>query len=211
MKLDTLRNLVFVHTNDEVKAFLSVLTPLLKAACANAGLPRIDHGVVIDNTAIKFATGKIKYDPARGKESTYVYRIAFNEAVDYYREFFKRNAGWEDGAKEALPDPNEDAPKSARLDTQTVVAEALRRLYTSERDCSQEALEIIVRYVILGEQREDLARIYGRTPDNISLVKTRLLPKLQRHFREAMREDWRGTLRLSSISLDFLKPFLPWI
>ena len=211
MKLDNLRNLVFVHTNDEIKAFLAVFTPLIKAACANAGLPRIDHGVVIDNTAIKYATGRIKYDPARGKEGTYVYRIAFNEAVDYYREFFKRSAGLEDEAKEALPDPDEDAPESARLDTQTAVAEALRRLYARERDCGQEALEIIVRYVILGEQREDLSRIYGRTPDNISLVKTRLLPKLQRHFREVMHEDWRGALRLSPISLDFLKPLLPWI
>ena len=113
MKLDNLQNLVFVHTNDEVKAFLAVFTPLIKAACANAGLPRIDHGVVIDNTAIKFATGRINYNPACGKEGTYVYRVAFNEAVDYYREFFKRTAGREDEAKEALPPtPTRTRPKA---------------------------------------------------------------------------------------------------
>ena len=115
MKLDVLQNLVFVHTNDEIKAFLSVFAPLIKAACANASLQGIEHGVVIDNTVIKFATGKIKYDPARGKESTYVYSIAFNGAIDYYRKFFKRNADWEDEAKKMFPDPSVNAPLSARL------------------------------------------------------------------------------------------------
>ena len=202
----------FIHNNDEVSSFKARITSIGHVASFKAGLPSIDYGVVIDNLAIKYATGKLAFDPTRGvKESTYLYRIAFNEACDYRRRFYDRSVGWEKDKKETLPDPIEDLPKSARLDTQVVAAEALRRVFAHERDCNRQTLEITVRYAILGEPREELARVYGRAPDNISLIKTRLLPKLQRHFREVMREDRTGTLKLSTTNLDFLKPFLPWI
>ena len=70
---------------------------------------------------------KIEYDPTCGvKESTYIYRIAYDDAVAYRRKFYDRSVGRETDEKETLPDPK-DLPKNARLDTQVVAAEALCR------------------------------------------------------------------------------------
>ena len=209
MQETNLQNLTFVHTNSEIKTWLDKLKPTIIMGCINAKLPSIDFRCVISNVAIKYATGKIKYDPTRGaKESTHLYRIAYNEACDYRRKFYDRSVGFEEGEKERIPDTVKFAPTSARLDVHFLVREALNRL---ARECVQESLEILVRSVILQEKREELAQIYGKQPDYISLVKTRYHQRLQHHFRAALREDRQGVLKPSANRIEFLKPFLPWI
>ena len=71
-------------------------------------------------------------------------------------------------------------------------------------------MEILVRFVLNGEKREELAEEYGVESDYISLVKTRYLPRLQKLVCEVKREDEEGNLRLSNTDISFLKPYLNW-
>ena len=93
MKLDALQNLVFVHTNDEVKAFIERFHDTMMRACSIMPYSQKsekgdqDRLMVISQCAIKYGLGKLKLDPALGDEAAerYVFKVARRIAIDLFR------------------------------------------------------------------------------------------------------------------------------
>ena len=73
--------------NEQVKQFLNENRQVIYSACRSKGLRRSDWEIVENSMAIKFAQGKIQYNPERGvKRTTYIYAIARNTAIDLFKK-----------------------------------------------------------------------------------------------------------------------------
>lgn len=105
-------------------------------------------------------------------------------------------------------DEHDDYSHAVAGDKQVIGEKALRRLTSETRDKTK--VEILVRSVLNGEKREELAEEYGVEGDYVSPVKTRYLPRLQKLVGEVMKEDEEGKLTLSNTDISYLKPYLNW-
>ena len=77
----------FVHTDSEIVRFIEDYKLIIYKACKDAWLRKCDWEIVESDMAIKFAQGRIEYDPTRGvKASSYYYKIAWNCAKDQIRK-----------------------------------------------------------------------------------------------------------------------------
>ena len=94
----------------------------------------------------------------------------------------------------------------ASADEKFVVTEALKRLVAEMHDKTK--AEILVRFAINAETREDVARAYRVSPDYVSLVKTRYITRLQNFVRDVMKADEAGRLKLSDTDICFLHPYM---
>ena len=93
MKLDALQNLVFVHNNNEVKAFIERYHNTMMKACSIMPYSQKseegdqDRLMVISQCSIKYGLGKLKLDPTLGDEAAehYVFKVARRIAIDLFR------------------------------------------------------------------------------------------------------------------------------
>ena len=202
-------NSVFVAVNNKANEFVNKYKWLIVKACMSVGLQASDHYMVIDDLACKYAKGTLGYDETRGvKESTFVYMKAHNLAYDICCKGKENQpVSLEDNEWNAIVD-SRPVHSSCAEDERFIVREALNRL---AKDCDSRKVEILVRYVLLGEDRDTLAKEYNERPDNLSLIKTRILPLLQNHVRNVMREDADGRLNTSTKRVRFLKKYLEWV
>ena len=203
-----MENSVFVAVNNKANEFVNKYKWLIVKACMSVGLQPSDHYIVIDELAYKYANGTLNYDETKGaKESTFVYMKAHNLAYDICCKGISPEVSLEDNEWNAIAERH-PVHSSCAEDEQFIVREALNRLakYSDSRK-----VEILVRYVLLGEDRDELAKEYNERPDNLSLIKTRMLPLLQNHVRNVMREDAEGRLKTSPKQVQFLKKYLEWL
>ena len=177
-----------VPSNREIEDFVNRNRRYVENACRKAGLCESEWDDVLQKIRGKFANGELKFDATRGaRESTYVYRVAWNAADDERRRgHYDRYDDWDDKAVELIADARSGFGGLEREDERLVLTEALNRL--AER-CEEKKVEILVRRVFHEEGREVLAREYGETPDYISCVVTRWLPRLKEHVSDVWRED----------------------
>ncbi len=201
-------NTVFVAVNNKTNEFVSKYKWLIVKACMSVGLQSCDHYIVIDDLAYKYANGTFNYDETKGvKESTFVYMRAHNLAYDICCKGIRPEVSLEDNEWNAIAESH-PVHLSHAEDERFIVREALNRL---AKDCDSRKVEILVRYVLRDENRDELAKEYNERPDNISLIKMRMLPLLQNHVRNVIREDAEGRLKPSPKRVQFLKKYLEWL
>ena len=198
----------FVKKNDDVICFIKNYKPLIFKASKDIGLRRCFWDVVLNEMVERFAEGRIKYDPTRGvKESTYIFLIAKSVAQDELRrQHSERFEDMDDRDWENLVDERNGFRQMDADDEKVIAIEAIRRLAKQIRD--KVKLELLVRFVINKESRQELAHEYGMSNDNVSLQKTRYLSRLQQLVREVWREDAEGKLKFSNTDISFLTPYI---
>ena len=196
----------FKHTNSEIVRFEKEFQLVIFSACKAAGLRRSDWEGVVNEMLLKYAMGLMEYDPTRGaKASSYYYKIARNKAKDFIRKQ-QRFVELDDNEMEHVLDEHEPIAQVEIEDERLIVTEAIRRLVKEMRDRTK--VEILIRYVVNKEKREDLAGEYGIDNDDVSLVKTRYLPRLQKLVKEVLKEDEEGRLKQSKTDISFLKTYM---
>ena len=196
----------FVHTDSEVVRFINECKLIIYKACKDAWLRKCDWETVENDMAIKYALGRIEYDPTRGvKASSYYYKIARNSAKDQIRQQL-RFVELDDKEIEHVFDEHDLFAQITDKDKQLLFTEAFRRLAKEMRD--KRKVEILYRYVF-GENRARLAKEYGIDNDDISLVRTRYFPRLQQLFIKVQREEEEGKLKIGDFSeISFLKKYI---
>ena len=196
---------VYVHSNDEVARFAQEYEPIIFQACKNATLRRCDWGAVETLVLEKYAQGRIEYDPTRGtKPTSYYYKIAWRCAKDELKK--QRFVELDEKAEASIQDRHNPFAELAKNDMLMFVEEAFKRLAMECRD--KQKLQILLRYVLKGEDRSQLATEYGVTEDFVSLVKNRWRPRLEKLVREVIQEDMDGKLKFSDTDLRFLQPYM---
>lgn len=192
-------------SNHDIKVFIEKFSGIINAACEGAGMPEYDCASVISIVAQKFSLGKIVFSAEHGnKESTYIYRIAYNAAIDEMRNTRRHNNVKLD---DTMVDTRRGYSRLENEDEQFVTREALNRLALK---CDQRTMVLLVRYG-LGESREDLAKEYKERPNYISLVKNHWGRRYDAIRNMVWHEDEEGTLKLSPDRIGFLKPYLTWL
>lgn len=193
--------------NEVVKVFYERYRALIIKACVNSRLGIHDAEDVVQEMLLMYCDGKFKFDPARGSYSSFVYMKAHYCALDMRRKLHvDRHQDFEDKDWEQLPDEHNTQRRLDMSDDELIVGEALKRLARDTRDHSK--IEILVRYVLKKEDREELAKAFGMTADNISVVKNRYLDQLQRFCREVMKDDYEGKLRFSNAEIEDIRQSL---
>ena len=196
----------FKHTSLEIVRFEEDYKLIIFSACKAAGLRRCDWEGVVNEMLLKYAMGLMEYDPTRGaKASSYYYKIARNKAKDFIKKQ-QRLVELDDNEMEHVLDEHEPVVQTEIEDERLIVIEAIRRLVKEMRDKTK--VEILILYVVNKEKREDLAEEYGIDNDDVSLVKTRYLPRLQKLVKEVLKEDEEGRLKRSKTDISFLKPYM---
>ncbi len=196
---------VCVHSNAEIVRFDKEYRLVIFQACKAATLRRCDWEAVENLVLEKYAQGRIEYDPMRKEKPTsYYYAIARNCAIDEVRK--QRFAALDEKLEAGIRDEHERFTMMEKEDEKKIVVEAFKRLAMECRD--RQKVQILLRYVVNGEERTRLAEEFGVTDDFVSLVKNRWLPRLQKLVREVMQEDANGKLRFSTDDIRYLKPYM---
>jgi len=195
---------VCVRSNAEIVRFDKEYRPVIFRGCKAARLRRCDWEAVENLLLEEYAHGRIEYDPQNAKPTGYYYAIAKNCAIDEVRK--RRFAELDEKLEAGIRDEHERFTMMEKEDEKKIVVEAFKRLAVECRD--RQKIQILLRYVVNGEERARLAEEFGVTDDFVSLVKNRWLPRLQKLVREVMQEDANGKLRFSNADIRFLKPYM---
>ncbi len=195
--------------NSKLSQLIEKHNAIIKKACADAGAP-YEETLVKSEIMLRIAKGRLVYDPTRGaKESTFLYKVAYRIARDAIRRTHpERFVEMDDAQWEKVGGETCGRYAFEKEDARLITREALNRLAT---ECDERTIELLVRYVMMEQEREVVASLLGMTPDNVSLVKNRWLPRLMNHARQVLREDKEGQLVPSPIRVAFLRPLLPWL
>ena len=200
----------FAHDNSETVRFNKQFKGLFYKAFKDHGLRFCDWDFVENLILEKYARGRIEFDPnykkgtRKAKRSSYYYTVAQNCAIDEIRT--QRFIDLEDEEEAGIHDERNHFSKVVIDDEPIIVEEAFRRLVTECHD--RQKVQILLRYVVNGEDRARIAEELEVTDDYISLVKNRWLPRLPKLVREIIREDQEGRLQLSKTDIGFLKPYM---
>ena len=196
---------VFVHDNAEIVRFDKDYKLVIFQACKDAKLRCCDWEAVKNLVLEKYAQGRIEYNPTKkAKPTSDYYAIAKNCAIDMLRK--QRFVELDDKEEAEIRDEHDQFAMMEGEDEKGIVEEAFKRLAVECRD--RQKVQILLRYVVNGEERTRLAEEFGVTDDFVSLVKNRWLPRLQKLVREVMQEDANGKLRFSNDDIRYLKPYM---
>ena len=195
--------------NSKLKQLKEKYKAIIIKACVDAGAP-YEETFVTSELMLKIAQGKLVYDHTRGaKESTLIYIVAYRIARNAIRRTHpERYVEMDDAQWEKVGGETCERYASEKDGAQIITREALNRL---AKECDERTLEILVRYVMMKQEREAVASLFGMTPDNVSLTKNRWWPRLVTHAHQALHEDANGQLVLSPMRVAFLRPLLPWL
>jgi RNA polymerase sigma-70 factor (ECF subfamily) len=180
------------------REFFDIYWKLIFAAARKAGLTPTEAQDVVQETVVSVCK-KIKdfeADPGRGSFKSWLLHLTRWRIIDRVRKRGKEGALTEPGhghvpgadtpqtpAEERVPDPagNElDAIWDAEWE-RNLVSNALEKL---ERQTSAKHYQVFVLYVIKQHPVEQVARVTGVEPEQVYLIKHRLMPL----FKEIVRE-----------------------
>ena len=195
--------------NSKLSKLTEKYNKIIERACADAGALH-EATFVKSEIMLKIAKGKLVYDPTRGaKESTLLYIVAFRIAREAIRRTHpERFIEMDDTQWEKVGGEDYGRYAFENEDAQLITREALNRF---AKECDERTIELLVRYMMLKQDREAVASHFGMTPDNVSLIKNRWWSRLVTHAHQALHEDEKGQLVLSPMHVAFLRPLLPWL
>ena len=126
---------------------------LCYSACKKAMLPEYYWDDAFQNVCMKSVEGRLLFDETKNvRLSTYLFSVFHNAAVDIMRELHgEANVDPEDAIFGNVTGTSHHTRACDKEDGRIVLREALNRLV---RDCGEKTLELLVRYAILGEDRE---------------------------------------------------------
>jgi len=198
------KQLTYLHTDTETVRFETEFKLRMFSAFKKAGLRRADWEDMESIILEKYAQGEFEKDQ-KLKPASYIFSSARNCAFDECRKQ-RRFVELDDMSMAGTRDSHNFFAMMERNDQRVVVEEAFRRLVKECRD--RQKVQILLRYVVNGESRDSLAQEFEVTQDFISLVKNRLLPRLQQLVRQIYAEDLEGRLQFSNTDIGFLTPFM---
>ena len=181
------------HSDREVADFVKTYTGVIYKACSTTPLCRADWDTVVYEVAVKFADGRLEYDPSKkASMATFVYTVARNEAINTYMKSRPDRCTIKDPA-EILELRAGESFTEGRMTTEDCLAranEALNRLSAGCRNPKR--IAIFIRHVLFLEPREVVAKRFGVSINTVSMAKTHLLPKFRRHLDDIAEEEARG-------------------
>lgn len=181
------------HSDREITGFVKEYTGVIRKACSTTPLCEADWDAVVYEVAVKFADGKLEYDPSRNASmATFVYKVARNEAVNAWKKYKTHHFIATDPAELVAQSEDECFTESrmSREDCVLRLNEALNRLSAGCR--TPKRITIFIRHVIFLESREAVAERFGVTVNTVSMAKTHLLPKFRGHLKAIAEEEAKG-------------------
>lgn len=199
----------FKHSNREVTDFIKEYKNTIYKACSFTPLREADWDVVLNRVALKFARGRLVYDPSKASMKTFVFTVAKNDALNEWRKSKPhRLLVFEPEILSATPSgttlslDGENTVELSELlrlgldsdlsreDCWVRINEALNRLSTECRNPNR--IPIFIRHVFFRERRDAVAKRFNVSANTVSLTSTRLLPRLQRHLKTIAEEEAKG-------------------
>lgn len=119
-------------------------------------------------------TARTQFDPVKGAFSSWIFRIAHNTLIDYYRRHERRSA-WEDEAD--LP-PDLITPEPSP-ETQLIQKETLAQMLHSLKRLSDRDQEIITLKFAGKLKNKDIAEIMNLKEKTVSVVLLRAMRRLR--------------------------------
>ena len=199
-------SLTIEQVNDLVSDFISNYSKIIRNAAVQAGLDECFHADLINQIALKYARGKIQYDPARNtKPTTYIYKIARYAAIDMKR---KNSPGFgvimismdDDSQKRQLEIENrtDDSVSSIDIeDTNVLICQAVHIL-KKKYHVSEDKLRIFFKWNNSRISVRALAENYGMNANSLSVQLSRIRKLWNSVFGQLRKEENEGTLKFST-------------
>ena len=183
----------FKHSEREVLAFVKEYKATIYNACSATCLCRADWDAVVCEVAVKYANGKMEFDPSKNASmKTFVYKVARNEAVNAWKKYKTHHFVATDPEEITAKHDDETVTevRMAKEDSVLRANEALNRLSAGCRNPKR--IAIFIRHVLFLEPREAVARRFRVSVNTVSMAKTHLLPKFRRHLDDIAEEEAKG-------------------
>ena len=202
------RSLSEQEINGLVQEFLNNYTVVIKAAAGNAQLDSYYHDDLVSLIAVKYSNGQLAFDPARNtKDTTYIYRIARNAAIDIMR----KNNPWTNSTTIDENDPNSsdfDTPDYGSVPTYEV--EDTKKILCQTFDClenqyhfSKKSLKLFLEWNLTHVPVRELAEKYEMNPNRLSNQLSKIKKAYCTVYKELRKKEDDGTLMLSVNLADY--------
>ena len=200
------RSLSEQEINNLTQEFLNNYTVVIKAAAGNAQLDSCYHDDLVYQIAVKYSNGQLVFDPARNtKDTTYIYRIARNAAIDIIR----KNNPWINAFPIDENDPNSpdfDTPDYGSVpdyeveDTKKILCQTFDFL-ENHYHFSKKNLKIFLEWNLTHVPVRELAEKYGLNPNRLSNQLSKIKKAYCMVYKDLRKKENDGTLKLS-VNLD---------
>lgn len=161
---------------DRLDQFDPLYTRHVEAVYRYLSRRTLDRAVAEDLTSITFlkALESIRsFDPSRGAFLAWLYRIARNALIDYYRSHARRT----ENIETVWDLPSEDV--TSRAAEQSLDAKALHAALQTLKPASR---EIVLLRIWEGLSYAEIAEITGKTENNCKVMFSRALSELRTHL-----------------------------
>jgi len=202
------RSLSEQEINNLTQEFLNNYTVVIKAAAGNAQLDSYYYDDLISQMAVKYSSGQLVFDPARNtKDTTYIYRIARNAAIDIIR----KNNPWINASVIDENDPNSpdfDTPDYGSVpeyeveDTKIILCQTFDCL-ENQYHFSKKNLKLFLEWNLAHVPVRELAEKYKLNPNRLSNQLSRIKKAYCTVYKELRKKENDGTLRLSVNLADY--------
>ena len=199
----------FKHSDREITDFIKLYQKTIYKACSFTPLRDADWDVVLYEVALKFARGKLVYDPAKASMKTFVFTIAKRQALSEWRKskphrlliVAPETMSSTPGDTSLILDGENTVELSvllhsgldsdlSREDCWLRINEALYRLSTECRNPNR--IPILIRHAFFRERRDAVAKRFNVSANTVSLIKNRLMPRLNNHLKTIAEEEAKG-------------------
>ena len=202
------RSLSEQEINNLTQEFLNKYTVVIKAAAGNAQLDSYYYDDLVSLMAVKYSSGQLVFDPARNtKDTTYIYRIARNAAIDIIR----KNNPWANVSTIDENDP--DSPGSKIPDYGSLPdheVEDTMKILCQTFDClenqyhfSKKNLKLFLEWNLTQVSARELAEKYGLNKDYLSNQFSKIKKAYCSVYKELRKKEDDGTLKLSVNLADY--------
>ncbi len=181
------------HSEREVADFVKRYTGVIYKACSTTPLCRADWDTVVYEVAVKFADGRLEYDPSKkASMATFVYTVARNEAINTYMKSRPDRCTIKDPAEilELRAGESFTEGRMTKEDCLLRANEALNRLSAGCRNPKR--VSIFVHSVFFLEPPELVAKRFGVSVGTVNMAKNNLLPKFRGHLEDIAEEEAKG-------------------
>lgn len=199
----------FKHSNREITDFIKQYKNTIYRACGFSPLREADWDVVVNAVALKFARGKLVHDPAKASMKTFVFTVAKRQALNEWRKskphrlliVAPETMSSTPGDTSLILDGENTVELSvllhsgldgdlSREDCWLRINEALYRLSTECRNPNR--IPILIRHAFFRERRDAVAKRFNVSANTVSLIKNRLMPRLNNHLKTIAEEEAKG-------------------
>ena len=202
------RSLSEQEINNLTQEFLNNYTVVIKAAAGNAQLDAYYYDDLVSQMAEKYSSGQLAFDPARNtKDTTYIYRIARNAAIDILR----KNNPWINASPIDENDPdNSDfetpdygsVPEYEVEDTKKILCQTFDYL-ENRYHFSKKNLKLFLEWNLTHVPVRELAEKYKLNPNRLSNQLSRIKKAYCTVYKELRKKENDGTLKLSVNLADY--------